>query len=108
MISLGHFLYLCIILQGIEVAEQRIVCCGKVWSSGGVTSGLDLILAFINDISGKKEAGQVQLLLEYFPPATHFVDLDQITDLPPITSPEGVNEEGRMDLPKYVMDEYFK
>ena len=97
-----------LILQGANVIEQRIVHCGKFWSSGGVTSGLDLCLAFINNDSGKEEAGKVQLLLEYFPSSTNYADLNQIKELPPINSPEGLLEDGAQNLPNYILESYFK
>ena len=87
--------------------ERRIVHSGKIWSSGGVTSGLDLSLAFINGISGKAEAGKIQLLLEYFTSTIHFVDLDQVKDLPPINTPEWVLENGMQTLPEYILKDYI-
>ena len=90
------------------MAEQRIVNCGKFWSSGGVTSGLDLCLAFISSDSGEDEAGKVQLLLEYFTPSINYADLNLIKDLPPINTPEGLFESGTQRLPSYVLESYFK
>ena len=40
---------------------------GKFWSGGGVTSGIDLAFAFLNDQAGRAMAGLIQLTLEYFP-----------------------------------------
>ena len=95
-------------LQGVHVTERRIFRCGKIWSSGGVTSGLDLCLAFISSVSGKVEAGKVQLLLEYFPSTTNYVDLDHVKDLPPIRTPDGLLENGMQKLPQYALEEYFQ
>ena len=68
--------------KGARVEGQRIVqvnivlycailyCAlqdGKYWSGGGVTSGLDLALAFISSVAGRKVTGKIQLMLEYFP-----------------------------------------
>ena len=41
---------------------------GKFWSGGGVSSGIDLALAFVSSVSGRGVAGKVQLMIEYFPP----------------------------------------
>ncbi len=49
------------------VIEKRIVKDEKIWSSGGVSSGIDLALAFIADISGEEIAGKVQAHMEYYP-----------------------------------------
>ena len=68
---------------------------------------MDMCLAFIDDVSGKAEAGKVQLLLEYFPTTINYVDLKQVKDLPPITSPGGSIESGTQKLPQYVLEEYF-
>lgn len=40
---------------------------GKVWTSAGVSAGIDLALAFIEHIAGEKKAGRVQLGAEYYP-----------------------------------------
>ncbi|MCX7124700.1 MAG: DJ-1/PfpI family protein [Gammaproteobacteria bacterium] len=51
----------------IVINEERLVKSGKVWKSGGISSGIDLIFELINGIAGKNIAGQMQLLFEYFP-----------------------------------------
>ena len=94
--------------QSITVEEQRIVHDKKFWSSGGVTSGLDLCLAFIAEESGREEAGKVQLLLEYFPPSTNYAKEEQIQELPMIKSPNGDIENGMQRLPRYLSDSYFQ
>jgi len=69
--------------KDIKIIQQRIVQSGKIWTSGGVTSGIDMTLALINHIAGQQIAGQVQLLLEYFPSQKIYATLDDINHLPP-------------------------
>ncbi len=52
---------------GIEVLEQRFVQDGKVWSSAGVSAGIDATLALIAQEAGEAVASQVQLNAEYYP-----------------------------------------
>jgi transcriptional regulator GlxA family with amidase domain len=54
----------------IEVVEQRFVHDGNIWSSGGVSAGMDMMLAFIAHIFGAEVAAKVQLYAEYFPATT--------------------------------------
>jgi len=53
--------------MGIDVAETRWMRDGTVWSSAGVSAGMDLLLAFIAHAAGEAAAGIVQLNAEYFP-----------------------------------------
>ena len=54
-------------LGDVEVVEERFVRDGKVWSSAGVSAGIDLMLAFIADLAGEDAAGKAQFFSEYFP-----------------------------------------
>jgi transcriptional regulator GlxA family with amidase domain len=54
-------------LGDVVVVEDRLVHDGKVWTSAGVSAGIDLALAFIEHIAGEKAAGRVQLGVEYYP-----------------------------------------
>jgi len=87
--------------QDLKVEEERIVKTGRVWTSGGVTSGIDLALAFIEELAGKKVAGQVQLLLEYFPTDPHYCTRETASELPPYQGSSGTAETY---LPKYIRD----
>lgn len=86
-------------LKDLKVVEERIVKSGKIWTSGGVTSGIDLALAFIAEIAGKKVAGEVQLLLEYFPSDPHFCTMNTPNELPPYQGSSGQVEPY---LPEYI------
>jgi transcriptional regulator GlxA family with amidase domain len=54
----------------VEVVEQRFVHDGNIWSSGGVSAGMDMMLAFIAHVLGAEVAADVQLYAEYFPATT--------------------------------------
>jgi transcriptional regulator GlxA family with amidase domain len=54
----------------ITVVEQRFVHDGNIWSSGGVSAGMDMMLAFIAHSFGTDVAANVQLYAEYFPATT--------------------------------------
>lgn len=54
-------------LGDVKVREHRFVRDGAVWSSAGVSAGIDLMLAFIASVADPETAGQVQLQAEYYP-----------------------------------------
>jgi len=70
-------------LEHVNVREERVVKSGNVWTSGGVSSGIDLAFELIAEIAGREEAGRVQLLCEYFPKRTIYCDLETSKSLPP-------------------------
>lgn len=51
----------------VEVVEDRWVQSGSVWTSAGVSAGIDLTLAFIAHVAGDLAAGIVQFNSEYYP-----------------------------------------
>lgn len=51
----------------INVIEERYVQDGNIWSSAGVSAGMDMVLGLISATSGSAVAGQVQRDAEYFP-----------------------------------------
>jgi transcriptional regulator GlxA family with amidase domain len=54
-------------LEDVTVVEERFVRDGNIWTSAGVSAGLDMILAFIADVAGADIAGKVQFGAEYYP-----------------------------------------
>lgn len=52
---------------GAIVDEGRIVRDGNILSGGGVTAGIDFVLALIAELRGQRVAEMVQLGLEYAP-----------------------------------------
>lgn len=54
-------------LGDVTVVQDRYVRDGIVWSSAGVSAGVDLMLALIADLAGEETAGKVQFAAEYYP-----------------------------------------
>lgn len=52
---------------GAKVEDKRFVKNGKYWTSAGVTAGMDMSLALVNEIRGEKYTKAVMLDLEYDP-----------------------------------------
>jgi transcriptional regulator GlxA family with amidase domain len=59
----------------VAVVEQRWVRDGNVWSSAGVSAGIDMSLAFIASVAGDEIAGQVQFGAEYYPSGAEYGDM---------------------------------
>lgn len=54
-------------LGDVEVVEDRIVQDGSIWTSAGISAGIDLALAFVEYMTDEKTAGKIQLGAEYYP-----------------------------------------
>jgi transcriptional regulator GlxA family with amidase domain len=54
-------------LEDVKTVEERIVIDGKIWTSSGVSAGIDLALEFIKHEAGDGTAGSVQSFAEYYP-----------------------------------------
>ena len=54
-------------LPGVRVEETRWTRDDKVWTSGGVSAGIDLMLGFIAAEAGEAVASSVQWNAEYYP-----------------------------------------
>lgn len=52
---------------GAHFKQERYVKDGKYWTSAGVTAGIDMSLAIVNDLMGEKYTQGVMLDLEYNP-----------------------------------------
>ena len=52
---------------GAIPSDQRMVVDGKYYTSGGVTSGIDMALRVVGDIAGVETAQKIQLQMEYDP-----------------------------------------
>lgn len=57
-------------LGDVDVLEERFVHDGSIWSSAGVSAGIDMALEFIASVAGQEAAGMVQLASEYYPVTT--------------------------------------
>jgi transcriptional regulator GlxA family with amidase domain len=54
-------------LGDVAVVEERFTRDGTIWTAAGISSGMDLMLAFIAETDGDDAAAKVQLDSEYFP-----------------------------------------
>jgi len=52
---------------GAHYQPRRYVQTGKYWTSAGITAGMDMALALLNDIAGEKYTRAAMLDLEYAP-----------------------------------------
>ncbi len=59
-------------LENVEVVEERIVKDGNIWTSSGVSAGIDLALEFIKHEAGDGTAGSVQSFAEYYPSGKNY------------------------------------
>jgi transcriptional regulator GlxA family with amidase domain len=69
-------------LGDVEVVEDRVVRDGNVWTSAGVSAGIDLALAFIEYAADEKTAGRVQLGSEYYPSGRSYGGMHQVPQAP--------------------------
>ncbi len=69
-------------LGNVQVVEERYVRDGNVWTSAGISAGMDLMLAFIASVSGETAAGQVQSQAEYYPASTRYGDFEHQEQAP--------------------------
>lgn len=52
---------------GVTPSDQRMTVDGKFYTSGGVTSGIDMALRVVADAAGEEVARRIQLAIEYDP-----------------------------------------
>lgn len=69
-------------LGDVQVVEQRFVQDGKVWTSAGVSAGIDLTLAYIAQVAGDDAAGKVQFAAEYYPSGLRYGGYDSHAQAP--------------------------
>lgn len=69
-------------LGGVNVIEERIVQDGNIWTSAGVSAGIDLALAFIESVAGEKTAGKIQFGAEYYPSVKSYGGFHMIEQAP--------------------------
>ncbi|MEO7852710.1 MAG: DJ-1/PfpI family protein [Rubrivivax sp.] len=59
-------------LGDVQVVEERFVVDGTVWTSAGVSAGIDMTLAFIAHLAGDEAAGKAQFYAEYYPDGVRY------------------------------------
>lgn len=69
-------------LGDVKVLEKRFVEDGSIWTSAGISAGMDLMLAFIARTSGEDAAGEVQFSAEYYPDSTHYSEPESRPNAP--------------------------
>jgi transcriptional regulator GlxA family with amidase domain len=74
-------------LGDVTVVEQRFTNDGNIWSSAGVSAGIDVMLAFIASVAGEQTAGRVQLAAEYYPSTKSYGGLHNNPNAPAYLRP---------------------
>ncbi len=69
-------------LGDVKVMEERFVHDGNIWSSAGVSAGIDLMLAFIANVASEETAGKVQFAAEYYPSGVKYGGFEKHADAP--------------------------
>jgi len=59
-------------LGDVTVVEERWVRDREVWTSAGVSAGIDMTLAFISSVAGDEIAAKVQFGAEYYPSGVEY------------------------------------
>lgn len=90
-------------LNQIQLVPERIVKNEKIWTAGGVSSGIDLAFALIEKMAGKEEAGKVQMLFEYFPERKLYASQESAKQLPAYGQ-----EKEPAYIPDYIQKELDK
>jgi cyclohexyl-isocyanide hydratase len=89
----GHWLSRALLAEfGAVPSDERMTIDGKFYTSGGVTSGIDMALRVVADIAGEETARKIQLQIEY-DPAPPFNGGTPMTSPPEITA--ALREAGR-------------
>ncbi|HAT8179684.1 TPA: DJ-1/PfpI family protein [Legionella pneumophila] len=91
----------------VQLVGKRIVKSDKIWTAGGISSGIDMAFEFISTIAGNDIAGKVQLLFEYFPDNKLYCQPAMVSELPSYYATKKEKAGLEMNLPDYIK-EYFK
>lgn len=79
---------------GVEVQQKRYVRSGKYWTSAGITAGMDMSLALINEIRGENYTKAIMLDLEYDPQPLFKGGSDYNTDTPIVNAMRSMYDMG--------------
>jgi cyclohexyl-isocyanide hydratase len=89
----GHWLSRALLADfGVIPSDERMTIDGKFYTSGGVTSGIDMALRVVADLVNEETARKIQLQIEY-DPAPPFAGGTPMTSSPEITA--ALREAGR-------------
>ena len=82
----GHWLSRALLANfDVIPSDERMTVDGKFYTSGGVTSGIDMALRVVADIAGEDTARKIQLQIEY-DPAPPFTGGTPLTSPPEIAA----------------------
>ncbi len=79
---------------GAKVQDERYTRSGKYWTSAGVTAGIDMSLALIDEIRGEKYTKVAMLDLEYDPAPPFKGGNDRNTDASLVSAVRAMYDEG--------------
>jgi cyclohexyl-isocyanide hydratase len=89
----GHWLSRALLAEfGVIPSDERMTIDGKFYTSGGVTSGIDMALRVVADLVNEETARKIQLQIEY-DPAPPFAGGTPMTSPAEITA--ALREAGR-------------
>lgn len=69
-------------LGDVQVVEDRVVKDENIWTSAGISAGIDMALAFIAHTAGEKAAGRVQFITEYYPATQSYGGVHELPQAP--------------------------
>lgn len=70
------------------MVEERYVRDGNLWSSAGISAGMDLMLALIASVAGEDAAGKVQFSAEYYPSGVRYGGYENHAQAPAYLGPK--------------------
>ena len=74
-------------LGNVLACPERVVRDGNIWTSAGVSAGIDLAMAFIAFEAGETVAGKIQLGTEYYPSGRFYGSVHQSPQAPAYLKP---------------------
>jgi putative intracellular protease/amidase/YHS domain-containing protein len=83
---------------GAKVQDERYTRSGKYWTSAGITAGIDMSLALINEIRGEKYTKVAMLDLEYDPKPPFKGGSDRNTDASLVSEVRSMYDEGMEEV----------
>lgn len=88
-------------LGDVKVVEERFIHDGTIWTSAGVSAGIDVMLAFIEDFAGEQAAGIAQFAAEYYPSSRIYGDAHN-SQMPPDISNRRPSSKGHLGNASFI------
>ncbi|MDR3478929.1 MAG: DJ-1/PfpI family protein [Gammaproteobacteria bacterium] len=70
------------LFEQTRVQEKRFVQDGNLWTSAGISAGIDMSLAYIAHVGGDELAGKIQFNAEYYPLDIRYGSLHRSNEAP--------------------------